>query len=1495
MISSPLRSPVSPRPPLLVSLSLSTLSAPSRPSSAPPLGHLFDSLDDLRGSIGNEDSSPNANGVGLPVENGKGPGVGPRPRERSSALADWTSTLFPNVRLSEREQDKCQGERMPDWLRGTSGRVTAMVTARVTHPRPGQAGEEGSARAKSSSELRVIAGCEDGSVWIFAPPSAAHVPPDDLSPGLDSPRSPVPPPYSSKNPNSSSTYNKRGSLESLSIRSPSTSPANSSPPTSPRSRSLHTSIGLGLASRPPLSSRRSSSHSTLPTPLSPGGRIPSHRSSASINLANIDILPTVGRPRKASATVSMSTNGGTPSNGAATFPTHSTIPGPAPPSLILPSPSFNKRHNRSKASVTTGIGLWEHESVATASVYDDGPKSPDLAENEVLELPPEVDEVLESLEPILSLRLGGCGEISSLRIVEGTRFGKEEGGKVLLVLRRTGLLGVYSLVDGREFGTCDVGLQVPATRNTAVAFDGMEVLGFEDGVVSVCYGGLGVGFVVVDLDTMRPQQPVECGSSFVRPATIFKQGFHFLVFAASPPTSTTGERESPQLLVRPVLFDTDAASIKHGEKEDPSGNVRFGPPGSVGPLQSLSDVVLGIRNCADDLLAFDSTGVELFTIKEQRVVSLGFLSLPDVVDVSVEGYHAIFVSTLSENRCYKLDPAQSEDGALFDFVLLDAQPVFGTECSALLLRSPASTPSISTFLISRSTRSETRVIESVSIPRRTSPEAASKPSVEPRSLFESRVSRQDQVTSVHKLDRERALFGYSNGVLATVRYADLETSHQSPTIVAQLGGAISVLESCVVGERVVIIAGSSDGSAAALDVDNWQPIAHWSLFASPVSHIAFVKIPEGSRLSNTIAFISANSPIALVSLFPPRLHFVLPGTKSAVQSISTSDDEMLIVYAHGLSRVCNIEGLDLRRSMDLKTAEGVLAEGNWSTWFSLSKVRLSNGPTQTSQAEALLTIDLRADIEDALSLLPWAEIRRSATPVPPDEPDAETCDLVSDTKNSREQLGLVRLLLAQIASWGLDSDTDELLVEHLSIARPSASLSSALQSPGSLAIPIISSPASPWMLSPTATAQRLLRVVCLLRVFLNFPDTERYASEAIVFYASFLAESVGPLFVFPALEVLADFWLDGSPEVQQAARLLFGSYLLASSDDRVLALVEKWQNLLPSRQPHDSFHDTSTEQAVLILGLIAAEKFKLLPAALLTDISESITAFLADEEHPYHQAIATELCTRGFEIWQNYVDAMPLVRQLFGLATGKNPATPFDLRNLARSATLHVAGVNTPLFMTTLSFDILNAQSAKNRNATMKLLGFMVRKKPLVLYTSLPRLAEAVVKSLDPTVTHLRESVQQAATVILNELVRTYPSIDFHGKSQRLAVGTHEGAAIVYDLKTATRLYVLEGHTRAITALTWSPDGRRLVSVSLEESRVVVWKVGVGILSMFTPGVPPRQGSGGFATPFKTLDFAVGDEGHMTTAATLEWVTFEWPGERTTRLRIRETALTFAV
>ena len=73
--------------------------------------------------------------------------------------------------------------------------------------------------------------------------------------------------------------------------------------------------------------------------------------------------------------------------------------------------------------------------------------------------------------------------------------------------------------------------------------------------------------------------------------------------------------------------------------------------------------------------------------------------------------------------------------------------------------------------------------------------------------------------------------------------------------------------------------------------------------------------------------------------------------------------------------------------------------------------------------------------------------------------------------------------------------------------------------------------------------------------------------------------------------------------------------------------------------------------------------------------------------------------------------------------------------------------------MSTLSMDILDAKTTEGRTSIMKLCVFMARKNPGVLENGLPRIAEAVVKSLDPNVGKMRDDVWEAATVILNELV----------------------------------------------------------------------------------------------------------------------------------------------
>lgn len=117
----------------------------------------------------------------------------------------------------------------------------------------------------------------------------------------------------------------------------------------------------------------------------------------------------------------------------------------AAPSVTLSSPSPTRGgHTKAKDSITTGIGLWESDSVGAQSLEDliapsvDG--EDELAETEAK----EVEERLDSLIPRLKVGLEGAGAVVGMEVVQGLRLGKEEEGGVLVVLRSDGLVSVSS-------------------------------------------------------------------------------------------------------------------------------------------------------------------------------------------------------------------------------------------------------------------------------------------------------------------------------------------------------------------------------------------------------------------------------------------------------------------------------------------------------------------------------------------------------------------------------------------------------------------------------------------------------------------------------------------------------------------------------------------------------------------------------------------------------------------------------------------------------------------------------------------------------------------------------------------------------------------------------------------------------------------------------------------------------------------------------------------
>jgi hypothetical protein len=172
------------------------------------------------------------------------------------------------------------------------------------------------------------------------------------------------------------------------------------------------------------------------------------------------------------------------------------------------------------------------------------------------------------------------------------------------------------------------------------------------------------------------------------------------------------------------------------------------------------------------------------------------------------------------------------------------------------------------------------------------------------------------------------------------------------------------------------------------------------------------------------------------------------------------------------------------------------------------------------------------------------------------------------------------------------------------------------------------------------------------------------------------------------------------------------------------------------------------------------------PNSILRDIADQVSRSLESTSNAPHQTVSLELLIQGFLVFQSYFDAVRVLRSIFRLSTTTAVPVSTAIRNLARQAILTVASLDAPLFMTVLSFDAMQADAdPEERAATMKLIAFMVRKvgyscalidlytdiqiqKPVVLFASLPRLAEAVVRSLDPR-SGLRGALQQTATVIL--------------------------------------------------------------------------------------------------------------------------------------------------
>lgn len=677
-----------------------------------------------------------------------------------------------------------------------------------------------------------------------------------------------------------------------------------------------------------------------------------------------------------------------------------------------------------------------------------------------------------------------------------------------------------------------------------------------------------------------------------------------------------------------------------------------------------------------------------------------------------------------------------------------------------------------------------------------------------------------------------------------------------------------------------VVGGADDGSILFWNINTFELCARWIVYSTPLVRVVEFQESAGP-LRGCVLCISQAGTIAVIAVDGFQFLYLIPGSPSPLTRISLGDNNLVLIYGESIARLWDVQTKEFWRSMTVDKAEEMFKQGGWTSLDIASGISISVSQWNTV-APAVDGIDAAATLEFSL--------------------DKFVIDCISLTKTistSRDEIKSVlqvlerlKYLLSIVVTLGLNNDVDSICTGKLKLRQSTVGV--GLVSLAATTLYSVRRPQDAWTISENVSAARMLAIVFILRAMGLFEELSEAANSVVAFYTLSLPACVGPNYAPPSLEWLGKRWFTAATDLRQSIRTVFDATLAHINDQDAMKLAEKWQHHVPSLQPAAERESEVAALSLLICGCIATEKFTLLSVSALTNISTSLALYLHDENSNY-RALAIELCSKGFHVWQHYVDTMEILRALFSLSTASRKDS-ISLQNIgaqARLAVLNIATQHTALFMSTLCLDVLNPPSLEHRRSVMQIIAFLIRKRRHILQPNLPRLMEAVVKSLDPNSNANREAVLDTATEIIGFVVKHFPSVDFHMNTQRLAVGTNEGAVVMYDLKTAIRLYVLEGHKKLLTACSFSPDGRRLVTLSLVEQAVLVWKVGSSFSSFFNPGAPPRQGHGG-SEPFKTLNFHIGQEAEMTMEETLELIGFEWVADRSVKVKIRASVLTFS-
>ena len=481
------------------------------------------------------------------------------------------------------------------------------------------------------------------------------------------------------------------------------------------------------------------------------------------------------------------------------------------------------------------------------------------------------------------------------------------------------------------------------------------------------------------------------------------------------------------------------------------------------------------------------------------------------------------------------------------------------------------------------------------------------------------------------------------------------------------------------------------------------------------------------------------------------------------------------------------------------------------------------------------------------------------------------CGSGGDNGNGRHRLGesaggtpsdviACQSALSFLCCWGVDTEFDVQCRDEIGLRPTARAVTYGVRGHGSnfsFLTPRAQTRTHRWQCSSHVTALHSISAVALANTLMMLPgyDEVRNVCSLLVTHFSVALPERFTDFCAPSLSLLARHYVDSVEEVQEAARALLEGTIHRMCPEVRAQIVAAWAprvlSLASSPPGAAAAYDLSSPQGVSVLVLaVLASRFG---APLEPAIGKVVVKQLLGQlEHPaqLHRSSAAELIGKGYHVWQRHVGDPPyLIRTLFHLSVahidsasgdadvdgigsnGPQDVTPgtsqAPVLNRVHAALLAVGAVEPRHFCRAMGERAVQmGGSSAVRIAAVAAMISLVKARGTSLDADLPVVVNAVLRPLDPSVPQLREGCLAASTAALRELVKRYPMMSFHQGTQRLAVGTVEGVVVIYDLRTATKWRILQGHEKRVSALSFSSSGEYVASFAAEEQTLRWWLAG---------------------------------------------------------------------